>query len=43
MEVNRDHQLSGYRRHSSKYLLLCSAEERYSYRFGTTWGWAVPL
>jgi len=26
-------------KHSSKYLLLCSAEERHSYRFGTTWGW----
>jgi len=37
MEVNRDHQLFGYQ-HSSKYLLLCSAEERNSYKFGT-WGW----
>jgi len=25
--------------HSSKYLYLCSAEERNSYRFETTWGW----
>ncbi len=25
--------------HSSKYLLLCSIEERNPYRFGTTWGW----
>jgi len=24
---------------SSKYLALCSAEERNSYRFATTWGW----
>jgi len=24
--------------HSSKYLPLCSAEERNSYRFETTWG-----
>jgi len=23
----------------SKYLPLCSAEERNSYRFATTWGW----
>ena len=53
MEVNGVHQLSGYR-HSSKYLLLCSEEERNSYRFKTTWGrvnddrmfifgWTVPL
>jgi len=26
-------------RESSHYLLLCSAEERNSYRFETTWGW----
>jgi len=32
MEFNGVHQLSGYR-HSLKYLLLCSAEERNSYRF----------
>ncbi len=29
--------------HSSEYILniltLCSVEQRYSYRFGTTWGW----
>ncbi len=25
--------------HSSEYLPLCSAEQRNSYRFGTTWGW----
>jgi len=25
--------------HSSKYLPLCSAEERHSYRLETTWGW----
>ncbi len=25
--------------HSSEYLSLCSAEQRHSYRFGTTWGW----
>ncbi len=25
--------------HSSEYLPLCSAEQRHSYRFGTTWGW----
>ncbi len=24
---------------SSKYLHLCSAEQRHSYRFGTIWGW----
>ncbi len=24
--------------HSSEYLPLCSAEQRHSYRFGTTWG-----
>jgi len=40
--------------HSSKYVILCSAEERNSYRFGTTWvwvnddiifilGWTIPL
>jgi len=26
--------------HSSKYLMLCSAEERH-FRFGTTWGWIL--
>ncbi len=25
--------------HSSEYFPLCSAEQRHSYRFGTTWGW----
>ncbi len=25
--------------HSSEYLPLCSAEQRHSCRFGTTWGW----
>jgi len=32
MEVNGGHQLFG----SSKHLILCSAEETNSYRFGTT-------
>jgi len=37
MEVNGIHQLSGYwLRHSSKYISLCSAEERNSCRFETT-------
>jgi len=36
MGFNGVHQLSGYR-NSSKYLPLCSAEERNSYRFETTW------
>jgi len=36
MEVNGAHQLFGCP-YSSKYLLLCLAEERNSYRFGTTW------
>jgi len=31
-------QLFGYT-YSLKCLLLCSAEERNSKRFGTTWGW----
>ncbi len=31
-------QLSGYQ-HSSKYLHLCSTEERNSDRFGTAWEW----
>jgi len=34
-EVNRVYQLSGYQ-HYSKYLILYSAEERNSYRFGIT-------
>jgi len=38
MEVNGAHQLFSYW-HSSKYLRLCSTEERNSYRFGTAWGW----
>jgi len=39
MEVNGVHQLFGYP-YSSKYHLLCSAEERNSYRVvETTWGW----
>jgi len=38
IEFNGVHQLSGYQ-HSSKYLPLCSAEERNSYRFETIWGW----
>jgi len=36
MEVNGYHQLFDY---SSKYLVLCSTEERNSYRVGTTWEW----
>jgi len=35
MEVNGVHELSGCR-HSSKYIPLCSAEERKSYRYETT-------
>jgi len=35
MEVNGDQKLFGYP-YNSKYLLLCSAKERNSYRFGTT-------
>jgi len=35
---NRAHQPY---RHSSKYLLLCSAEERNSYRFGKTLGGVI--
>ncbi len=38
MEVNVAPKQPGYKR-SSKYLPLCSAEQRNSYRFGTTWGW----
>ncbi len=38
MEVNGYHQLFGYQ-HSSKYLLLCSTEQRSSYRCGATWTW----
>ncbi len=36
--VNVYQQLFSYQ-HSSKYLLLCSTEERKLYKFGTTWGW----
>jgi len=41
----------GYQ-HSSKYILLCSTEQRTPYMFGTTWvsndkikilGWIIPL
>ncbi len=35
MEVNGAPKQSGYKL-SSKYLHLCSAEQRHSYRFGTT-------
>jgi len=35
MDVNGDQKLYVYQ-HSLKYLLLCSAEERNSYRFGIT-------
>ncbi len=38
MEVNGAPKQPGYKL-SSKYLPLCSAEQRKSYRFGTTWGW----
>jgi len=27
--------------HSSNCLILCSTEERNSYRFGTTYGWVI--
>ncbi len=53
MEVNGAPKQPGYKV-SSKYLPLCSAEQRNSYRFGTTWrwvnddiififGWTIPL
>ncbi len=53
MEVNGAPKQPGYKL-SSKYLPLCSAEQRHSYRFGTTWewvnddrififGWTIPL
>jgi len=35
MQVNGYRQLSGYQQ-SSKYILLCSAQGRNSYWFGTT-------
>ncbi len=38
MEVNGAPKQPGYKL-SSKYLPLCSAEQRHSYRFGTTQGW----
>ncbi len=38
MEVNGAPKQPGYKL-SSKYLPLCSEEQRHSYRFGTTWGW----
>ncbi len=38
MEVNGAPKQPGYKL-SSKYLHLCSAEQRHSYRFGTSWGW----
>jgi len=38
MEVNRYRQKFN-KQHCLKYFLLCSTEERNSYRFGTTWGW----
>ncbi len=38
MEVNGAPELLCFP-HSSEYLPLCSAEQRHSYRFGTTWGW----
>ncbi len=53
IKVNVDQQLFGYP-DSPKYLILCSAQERNEYRFGTTWewvnndrnvivGWTIPL
>ncbi len=38
MEVNGDPELLCFT-HCSEYLPLCSAEQRHSYRFVTTWGW----
>ncbi len=38
MEVNGAPELLCFP-HSSEYLPLSSAEQRHSYRFGTTWGW----
>ncbi len=38
MVVNGAPKQPGYKL-SSAYLPLCSAEQRHSYRFGTTWGW----
>ncbi len=53
MEVNGAPELLCFL-HSSEYLPLCSAEQIYAYRFGTTWGcthddrtfifgWTIPL
>ncbi len=53
MEVNGYYQMLVYQ-HFLEYLLLCSAAERNSYRFTTTWGlvnvdrivisgWAIPI
>jgi len=36
IEANEAHQLFGGYPYSFKYFLLCSAEERNAYRFGTT-------
>ncbi len=38
MEVNGAPKQPDYKL-SSEYLPLCSAEQRHSYRFGSTWGW----
>ncbi len=38
IEVNGALKQPGYKL-SSEYLPLCSAEQRNSYSFGTTWGW----
>ncbi len=38
MEVNDAPKQPGFKL-TSKYLPLCSAEQRHSCRFGTTWGW----
>jgi len=42
MKFNVLHQLLGYW-HSSKYLIMCSAEEINSYRFETTWEWVNDI
>jgi len=38
MEVNGDQQLSSYQ-HSSKCIILCSNDQRNTYKSRTTWGW----
>ncbi len=38
IKVNVDQQLFGYP-DSPEYIILCSAQERNEYRFGTTWEW----